>query len=332
MLCNGFALRNRFDGLPLHRICYYHSHDSKERAIRNLSSELGIQSSSISRASRGNIDCIGMTPLHILACSTKHHLEMYQMLVSIYPNSIITQDVWGAIPLLYALWGRAPQEIVQFLATSIKEYHKDYIIDWGEMIETLCTGLSPLASIDYLLEANKAYFSDQSLEDVDWCKMVRVLCVKAKAPEECIAKFIAHYDAFLPDLERVPLQLAREERFGFKSFWMRIGISERLSLLREQKTTWQQEIESLISNCPTGASGKSVKRRYELMKTILRKLTLYETTAQLWVLELALWKSKLDDSSNSFQSESYRSLCHLTSGANVIIPNVMEFLIDMNNY
>ena len=331
MLCNGYALRNRFDGLPVHRICYYHSHDTAEIAIRNLSNELSTQSCCTSKASRGNSDCLGMTPLHILACSTKHHPALYKMILSRYPGHLIVQDVWGDIPLLYALWGRAPRDIVDLLATSMKQYHETYIINWEKMIETLCTGLAPIASVDYLIENNRRHFPDQQLQDVDWNSMVKVLCTKAKATEEHIEQFVEHYRDLLPDLEQVPLQLANEEKFGFKSFWLRIGISDRLMLLNRENTAWRQEIESLIKDCPTGGSDRSVKKRSELMKLILRKIALYEVVAQMWVLDLALWKSKLKESKSSYerQNKSYRSHCRFTSGAGVIIRNVMDYLIEL---
>jgi hypothetical protein len=139
-----------------------------------------------------------------------------------------------------------------------------------------------------------------------------------------------HYGDFLSKLEQIPLQLSKEEKLGFKSWWLRIGISSRLSLLGKQSVAWQREIESLINSCPTGASERTVKRRFHLMTIILRKLDVYETVAQMWVLELALWKSKLEYCSGiEVQSKSSRALCHYTSGADVIIPNVVEYLIDM---
>eukprot|EP00804_Cyclotella_cryptica_P004809 CCRYP_004902-RA/>CCRYP_004902-RA protein AED:0.03 eAED:0.03 QI:276/1/1/1/1/1/3/468/492 len=330
MLCNGYALRNRFDGLPVHKICYYHSHDTAEVAIRNLRSELSTQSCFISRASRGNTDCLGMTPLHILACSTKHHPALYQMIISKYPGHLIAQDIWGDIPLLYALWGRAPRDIVDLLATSLKQYHESYNIDWEKMIETLCTGLAPIASVDYLVETNRRHFPHQQLQDIDWNSMVKVLCTKAKASEEQIGQFVKHYRDLLSDLEQVPLQLAKEEKFGFKPFWLRVGISDRIMLLNKENTAWRQDIESLIKDCPTGASDRSVKKRSELMKLILRKLAFYEVVAQMWVLDLVLWKAKLEESKSSQerQRKSYRSHCRFISGASVIIPNVMEYLLD----
>ena len=65
------------------------------------------------------------------------------------------------------------------------------------------------------------------------------------------------------------------------------------------------------------------------METILRKLVMYETVAQLWVIELALWKAKIKELQNpeDRRCKSYRSRCKYTSGADVIIPNVMEYLL-----
>jgi hypothetical protein len=63
-------------------------------------------------------DCLGMTPLHILACSSVHDLEVYRVVIEKYPANLITEDSWGAPPLLYAFWGAAPAEIIQFLVNS----------------------------------------------------------------------------------------------------------------------------------------------------------------------------------------------------------------------
>ncbi|KAL7527089.1 hypothetical protein ACHAXR_001794 [Thalassiosira sp. AJA248-18] len=277
------------------------------------------------------LDCLGMTPLHILACSTKQYMEMYQILIRSYPGYLITKDVWGDLPLLYALWGRVPLEVVQFLAKSMKEYHGTYLIDWEKMLETFCIGLAPIACVEYLIETNRSIFQRQKLQDVDWNNMVRLLCTKGKASEEHVHQFISLYRDAFPggklDLEVVSLELARKEKFGFKPFWLRIGISERLSLL--DKEEWLVEFESLIERCPTGSSERIVRERVELMKKILNKLAMYETVAQMWVLELALWKAKIGSSAaNISQSKSCRSHCQVTCGADVIVPNVMEYLVE----
>jgi len=49
-------------------------------------------------------DCLGMTPLHILTCSSVHNLEVYRFIVEKYPTNLITEDRWGALPLLPLLY------------------------------------------------------------------------------------------------------------------------------------------------------------------------------------------------------------------------------------
>ena len=75
-------------------------------------------------------DCLGMTTLHILACSYVHDLELYRVIVEKYPASLITKDRWGALPLLYAFWGATPTEIIEFLLESYQSLYPGYEFDW----------------------------------------------------------------------------------------------------------------------------------------------------------------------------------------------------------
>ena len=43
----------------------------------------------------GKQDCLGMTPLHILACSTVQNIEVYIVLVTKYPEALVTEDIDG---------------------------------------------------------------------------------------------------------------------------------------------------------------------------------------------------------------------------------------------
>lgn len=326
LLCNGYSLRNRFDGLPLHRVCYYHSHDTEEVAIEKFSIQL-TKEDGLNNIDQSDI--LGMTPLHILACSTKHHLDMYQMLLSRYPGHVYAKDKWGDVPLLYLIWGRAPWDIVEFVARSMNTYRETYLIDWEKMIETFCVGLAPTACLEYLFETSRRIFPNQKLE-VDWNHMIRLLCTKGKASAEHVQQFMQTTLSwkFAEDFEMVSFELAEKEKFGFKPFWLRIGISERLSSL--EKDEWKEKIELMIKKCPTGSSERNVRHRFELMKKIIRKLAFFETVAQLWVLELTLWKAKLGELENSTrQSKSYRSRCLVTCGADIIVPNVMAYLLDL---
>jgi hypothetical protein len=70
-----------------------------------------------------------MTPLHILACSSVHDLELYHLIVEKYPTNLITEDRWGALPLLYAFWGAAPTEIIQFLLESYQSLYPSHVFN-----------------------------------------------------------------------------------------------------------------------------------------------------------------------------------------------------------
>jgi hypothetical protein len=118
------ALQHRFDGLPIHRIVYYQSY--YQGVLQILIAAMNMRSGQ-SRTLRSKLDptgnqqdCLGMTPLHIMACSSVHNLELYRLIVENYPTNLITEDRWGALPLLYAFWGAAPAAIIQFLLNSYK--------------------------------------------------------------------------------------------------------------------------------------------------------------------------------------------------------------------
>jgi hypothetical protein len=84
-----------------------------------------------------------MTPLHILACSSVHDLELYRSIVEKYPTNLITEDRWGALPLLYALWGAAPNEIIHFLVESYESLYPGYAFNWTMMMKTMGRNFTP---------------------------------------------------------------------------------------------------------------------------------------------------------------------------------------------
>lgn len=103
------AIKIRFDGLPIHSNTCNHSpmylEVPRNVIVVGANGELdptGLQQ-----------DCLGMTPLHILACSIVQCLEAYQFMIEKYPNNLTVEDAWGALPLLYAVLGDAPCEVVK---------------------------------------------------------------------------------------------------------------------------------------------------------------------------------------------------------------------------
>jgi len=135
------VLQHRFDELPIHSIVYYQSYH--EGALQRLIAAINMRSGLCGRLrsqvnpSGNHQDCLGMTPLHILACSSVHNLELYRVIVDKYPANLITEDRWGALPLLYALWGAAPTEIIHFLLESYRSLYPDHEFNWTLMVETM---------------------------------------------------------------------------------------------------------------------------------------------------------------------------------------------------
>ena len=135
------ALKHRFDKLPIHKLVYYQSYN--QGVLQILLAAINLRSGQ-RRTLRSKLDptgnqqdCLGMTPLHILACSSVHNLEMYRVIVEKYPTNLITEDRWGALPLLYAFWGAAPAETIQFLLKSYQALYPGYEFNWTNMVETM---------------------------------------------------------------------------------------------------------------------------------------------------------------------------------------------------
>jgi hypothetical protein len=147
-------MQHRFDGLPIHSIVYYQSYN--QGVLQNLIAAINMRSGQgrtlISKVDpTGNHqDCLGMTPLHILTCSTVHNLELYRLVLDNYPANLITEDRWGALPLLYAFWGAAPDEIIQFLFESYQSLYPGYVFNWTMMVETMWRSDTANQSIENL--------------------------------------------------------------------------------------------------------------------------------------------------------------------------------------
>ena len=72
-------LQHRFDVLPIHNLIYYQSYN--QGVLQELTAAINLRSGQ-RRTLRSKLDstgnqqdCLGMTPLHILACSSVHNLE-----------------------------------------------------------------------------------------------------------------------------------------------------------------------------------------------------------------------------------------------------------------
>lgn len=177
------ALLHRFDDLPAHQLMYFQSYYPMEitlarlKALRNKLNSIDNQQ-----------DCLGMTPLHILACSKRVHIKLLCALVKAHPESLVAEDAWGALPILYLFWGDAPKEIIHFLFQSIKSYCSHYILPWASMVTTLSEH-APVRYLQNLLDAQKTFFPDQIIE---WDDLIDTL-VKGKSVSIESLRFLVNY-------------------------------------------------------------------------------------------------------------------------------------------
>jgi hypothetical protein len=217
-------LQHRFDGLPIHKLVYHLS--CYQGVLLRLIAAVNMRSGQ-GRTLRSKLDptgnqqdCLGMTPLHILACSSVHDLEVYRVIVEKYPANLITQDRWGALPLLYAFWGAAPTEIIQFLLESYQTLHPGYVFNWTLMVETMGRCDTPKESIENLLRVKQLHFPEQP---IDWDHLL----------DEMIRLF---YFSF-------PSQI--RERM---QFLVMCGMSTRVEALAFQ--VWRDYITNMIRTAP----------------------------------------------------------------------------------
>jgi hypothetical protein len=307
-------LQHQFDGLLIHKLVYYLSYHQGVLQIlaAAINMTLGQNRTLLNKLDpTGNQqDCLGMTPLHILTCSLVHDLEVYRLIVENYPTNLISEDRWGALPLLYAFWGAAPTDIIQFLLESYQSLCPGHVFNWTMMVETMGRCDTPKERIDKLLSVKQMHFPEQS---IDW--------------EYLLDEFASNSNVSFsgaPNQERM-------------QFLVMCGLSECVEALAFK--VWRDCITNMIQT----ADYKWDEDNRHILHGIQRRLThfqdklpkLKEATT---ILELALWKLKMNEKhpqeeTNHCQKKmkaddsSVRSQNRVTCGADVVISHVLPFLI-----
>eukprot|EP00579_Thalassiosira_antarctica_P000092 CAMPEP_0201867158 /NCGR_PEP_ID=MMETSP0902-20130614/1500_1 /ASSEMBLY_ACC=CAM_ASM_000551 /TAXON_ID=420261 /ORGANISM="Thalassiosira antarctica, Strain CCMP982" /LENGTH=495 /DNA_ID=CAMNT_0048392277 /DNA_START=11 /DNA_END=1498 /DNA_ORIENTATION=+ len=280
------ALKHRFDELPIHKMCYYQQYHPPNNMLRHINEAMGTpEQPNITGTQQ---DCLGMTPFHILACATKHDMDLYRLLIEKYPNNLINEDKWGDLPILYAVWGNAPRQVVHLLVEVHKTYFPDYALDWGSMVVTLGEANEP-DGIQDLFDMQQNHFSNQNM---NW--------------EECA------------------VELARSERASTTTFQLllTLSVANRLDALGVGK--WHTQVENFINECSyyDNAAEKQARLLYSNLTSCEQ---LKEAT---WLLELAVWKAKIDESTSNIHGQDHeeRNQCRINCGVQQILPFVVSFL------
>jgi hypothetical protein len=307
-------LQHRFDGLPIHELVYYQSYH--QGMMQRLLAAMNLRSGQ-SRALRSMLnptgnhqDCLGMTPLHILACSSVHDLELYRVIFEKYPTNLITEDRWGALPLLYAIWGAAPNEIIQFLLESYQALYPGYEFNWTMMVETMGRTDTPKERIENLLCVRRMYFPEQPL---DW-------------------EYLLNEFARPSPVSFHGAMFQRRMRFLFIC-----GMSDRMEALPFK--VWRDHISHMIQT----STFKCIEDNSDILRRIRVKLVFFEDELPklkevTTILEIALWKMTVNERSHQDMAtqrqkkiktdeSSSRQHCRVTCGADVVIGHVLPFLI-----
>jgi hypothetical protein len=309
-----WELQHRFDRLPIHRLVYYQSYN--QGVLQRLVAAINLRSGQ-RRTLRSKLDptgnqqdCLGMTPLHILTCSLVHDLEVYRLIVEKYPTNLVIEDRWGALPLLYAFWGAAPTEIIQFLLESYQSLYPDYVFNWTLMVETIGRTDTPKERIENLLHVKQMHFPEQP---IDW--------------DHLLDEFVKpSYYSF----SGAPFQ----ERM---QFLFMCGMSLRVEALAFK--VWRDCIANMFHtaafeyNMDNTVILRWIRTRIAHFEDELPKLK--ETTS---ILELALWKLRMNakhpqEEASQCQKKiktdesSIRRQCRITCGADVVIRHLLPYLV-----
>ena len=302
-------LKHRFDNLPIHRILYYQSYN-QGRVLRSNNESL---ISTLDDPSIKRQDSLGMTPLHILACSTVQNVELYKMFIEKHPESLITKDRWGALPLLYAVWRDAGKDIVQLLVQSYKSIFPNYVFNFTKMMETLgrVSVKGDMIKCLHLIQFHE--FPNQCI-DFDALVEKAITCSNPDNPN-----FITEYS----------LRCLAARRIIFPH-----------TKLLKIKTLYNELGGAAQANIPESTRGRRdfVKQLQEKFDACLDKHN--RMMEALTSIELVLWKNKMDDccgqqnrtrrSSKKMRMDdsAMRKQCRLKCGAetNIVIEHVLPYL------
>jgi hypothetical protein len=205
---------------------------------------------------------------------------------------------------------RRSAEIIEFLLESYQLLYPGYEFNWTMMVETMGRTDTPKERIENLLHVRQMHFPGQL---IDW--------------DHLLDKFALRSDFYMTG------DLFQEQiRFLFMC-----GLSERVEALPFK--VWRDHITNMIQT----SDFKYFRDNFVILREIGAKLAYFEDELTklkeiTTLLELALWKMKMNEKSHQDMDthsqnkiktveSSTRQQCRVTCGADVVIGNVLPFLI-----
>jgi hypothetical protein len=236
---------------------------------------------------------------------------VYRVIVENYPTNLITKDRWEAVPLLYACWGAAPAEVIQFLLESYQALYPTYEFNWTIMVETMGRCETPNERIENLLNVRQLHFPDHPL---DWDYLLNDFVM--------LTEFRIHGEPFIERMQ----------------YLFMCGFSTRVEALSFK--LWRDHITNMIQTADFKYNGEESQN---ILHRIQEKLAHFEDELPklkevTTILELALWKMQINNN-KSYQDTSAQSHERIktdelssrqqyrVTGADVVIGPVLQFLI-----
>jgi len=280
----------RFNELPLHRLCYFPP--SRDQTMKGTT-HYGMFNEIVHRLAingrQKDCDCMGMTPLHVLSHKGNCDFRLYQCIIQKYPDALITEDIWGELPLTYALFGGAPLETIRFFLEAHREIKGSAPFDFGEMILKLAKKQG--TSAEYVRGVIRCQRSHFRCLEVDWRRVVDK-SIECNLPVEIFG---------------VLLDASIAKRSIRMSAVHQIEIIRKIKAVSHFERSHYEEIRDMVTSL--------VKLHHEQLK---------EATI---ILELVLWKTLLQAMQKSGKIVSRRE-CRTNEGQSfeVVIPHVLSFL------
>jgi len=369
------ASRDRFVGLPIHKLCYYQSYYPTNVVLEQLTETIASMmdqdeaSCNISHGILNKRDGLRMTPLHILTCSKTQNLDVYQFIVDKHPESLISVDEWGCVPIFYAICGNVSQEILLFLIQSHMCAFPTVVLDWDKMVENLCRAGASLEIIQRLLRIRQSSFPGHS---IDWQKSAGELAVHSlvryyrddwndfsliwtttmeaftisQGYHELRQRLLQIQQTFFPDHTDVNWQLVCEHFVDpLRGWWqpdlfnlhqlmelfcflIKCNIAGRLVGIGVRN--WRTKISDMVVKISSSPGSGLVTYQLDAIqsKLVSFKHEYHQLEESAFLLELVLWKIKINESQmDSADDAAMRIECHISCRADIIIPNVLTYLI-----
>ena len=291
-------IMHRFDKLPLHKFCYDYHSSHEDQELEGFKHQVArLPAHGLQR------DCLGMTPLHILACSSNGRgIEVFQYMIEKYPNALLIQDRWGDLPCNYALYAEASIKVIHFLFETHRHRWGTLPFDFSHAIALAAKIESPQYVRD-VIRARRVYFPSLA---IDWQRLVNI--------------FIVNWEDIAIRMFRVLVEASVSTRHTCMSEEHKSIIDARVLAISINRRDADEDDEN---------EGTIIQYYYEIRDLITNYAHLHHEYVldATTILELALWKAVILQSRDDKQ-ELTRAECRTDAGrcAEVVIKGVLTFL------